>query len=98
VDTRIEPLVRLFEGPQGRGEIQGRAAAVACRVKRHLEDLRQMESAAARGLGNLLAAAEPIRYQQRVGGGLPNCGQQASLTDLHREFVMFAALEAEGSG
>src|SRR3982751_2618049 len=56
-----------------------------------------MQRPSARGLLDLLAAAETVSDDQRVLRGLANARQQHTLADAHRDVVMLA-LEAERAG
>src|SRR5436190_16440671 len=55
-----------------------------------------MERAAARRVGDLLAAAEPVRHDQRIALSPAHSREERSLTDLHRHLVVLP-LEAEGT-
>jgi len=62
----------------------------------HLEDFGEVQGVAVGLLGDLFAAAEAVGYDQPVGGGLADGGEEFEFSDGFRNGVL-VFFEAEGS-
>jgi hypothetical protein len=63
-----------------------------------LEDFGQMQGSSIRVLGDLLAAAEAVGDDEPVCWSLADGGEELEFADGLGDFVVLAAMEAEGSG